>query len=275
MKSVVSVPYTLSMRSAHDIAAYGVHLKAAGRPASTIYLRTWQLRKLDASLPGGLRGATTAELAGYLAGQAWQPRTIYSVRATMRDFYRFMLSEGKVRRDPAAKLPAVSIPHTEPRPAPDAIIAAAKCGEREKLMLDLAARQGLRRCEIAAIHSRDLVEDLLGWSLVVHGKGSRERTVPLLADVALKLQALPRGWAFPSPNGGHLTANHVGTLISRALPQGWTAHSLRRRFATTVYQGTHDIRAVQTLLGHSSVQTTQVYVGVDRAELRTAVNHAA
>lgn len=45
----------------------------------------------------------------------------------------------------------------------------------------------LRRCEIAAIHSRDLVEDLLGWSLVVHGKGSRERTVPLLADVALKL----------------------------------------------------------------------------------------
>lgn len=123
-----------------------------------------------------IRGATTAELAGYLAGQAWQPRTIYSVRATMRDFYRFMLSEGKVKRDPAAKLPAVSIPHAEPRPAPDAIIAAAKCGEREKLMLDLAARQGLRRCEIAAIHSRDLVEDLLGWSLVVHGKGSRERT---------------------------------------------------------------------------------------------------
>ena len=83
-------------------------------------------------------------------------------------------------------------------------------------------------------------------------------------------------WAFPSPTrASHLTANHVGLLISRALPQGWTAHSLRRRFATTVYAGSHDIRAVQQLLGHSSVQTTQVYVGVDRTALWAAVRHAA
>ena len=100
--------------------------------------------------------------------------------------------------------------------------------------------------------------------------------MPLLPDVASRLTALPRGWAFPSPRGhGHITTNHVGTLISRALPQGWTAHSLRRRFATSVYRGSHDIRAVQVLLGHSSVQTTQVYVGVEQAELRTALRFAA
>lgn len=264
------------MRSNEDVAAYGVHLKAAGRPKSTIYLRTWQLRKLDEALPGTLRGASTADLAGYLAAQDWAARTTYSVRATMRDFYRFMIDAGLVKRDPALKLPPVRIPHSEPRPAPEAVIAAARCDERTLLMIDLAARAGLRRCEIAAIHSRDLVEDLLSWSLIVHGKGGKERTVPLNADLVRRLRALPRGWAFPSPTRAtHLSANHVGSLISRALPQGWTAHSLRRRFATTVYNGSHNIRAVQELLGHSSVQTTQVYVGVDRAELRDAVRHAA
>lgn len=264
-----------AMHSHDDIGAYGVHLQAAGRPRSTVYLRTWQLRRLDAELPGRLRAATTAELASYLARQDWQARTVYSVRATMRDFYRFLGATGRARRNPAAGLPSVRLPHTEPRPAPDAVIAAARGSEQVRLMIDLAARQGLRRCEIAAVHSRDLVEDSLGWSLIIHGKGRRERTVPLLPDVARRLQALPRGWAFPSPRGGHLTPNHVGILVSRALPQGWTAHSLRRRFATTVYRGSRDIRAVQMLLGHSSVQTTQVYVGVERAELRDALGHAA
>ncbi len=264
------------MHSQADIDAYAVHLQAAGRPKSTIYLRTWQLRRLDEVLPGRLRAATTADLAAYLARQDWQARTVYSVRSTLRDFYGFLVESRRARQNQAMGLPVVRLPHSEPRPAPDAVIAAARCDEKVRLMIDLAARQGLRRCEIAAIHSRDLVEDLTGWSLIIHGKGRRERTLPLLPDIAARLTALPRGWAFPSPRGGgHLTTNHVGVLISRALPQGWTAHSLRRRFATTVYRGSHDIRAVQMLLGHSSVQTTQVYVGVERAELRAALRHAA
>lgn len=110
-----------AMHSHDDIGAYGVHLQAAGRPRSTVYLRTWQLRRLDAELPGRLRAATTAELASYLARQDWQARTVYSVRATMRDFYRFLGATGRARRNPAAGLPSVRLPHTEPRPAPDAV----------------------------------------------------------------------------------------------------------------------------------------------------------
>jgi hypothetical protein len=58
---------------------------------------------------------------------------------------------------------------------------------------------------------------------------------------------------FPNGAGGHLTPGHVGKLIARVLPGDWTAHTLRHRYATRAYRGSHDLRAVQRLLGHESV----------------------
>lgn len=258
----------------HDIDAYRVRLQAAAKSPQTVYLRTWQLRRLAEALPGSLRSATTADLARYLTGHGWSPATIYSVRATMRDFYRWMVTSRRIRRNPAADLPPVRVPRREPRPAPESALREARGDARAQLMLDLAARQGLRRAEIAAIHSRDLVPDLDGWSLIVHGKGSRERTIPLHPFLADRIRQAGPGWLFPSPRGGHLTPGRVGVIISGALADGWTAHSLRRRFATQVNDGSHDLRAVQRLLGHASVATTERYVATGREQLRDAIRWA-
>ena len=269
---------TPNRQSAADIADYSTAQTAAGKPSSTVYLRTWQLRRFAEEYTGSIRTATTADLAKYLAGHDWAPATMYSVRATMRSFYGYLAAAGRIRRNPAIALPPISRPRVEPRPAPEDVVSAPCQDERVQLMVELGARQGLRRREIVSIHSRDLVRDLTGWSLIVHGKGSKERTVPLHDDIAERILARGPGWLFPStsPNSttGHLSANWAGVLISREL-NGWTAHSLRRRFATKVYVESHDLEAVRKLLGHASIATTQLYVGMDQTALRNAIRYAA
>jgi integrase len=164
-----------------------------------------------------------------------------------------------------------------PRPAPDQVYrpALAAAGRRERLILRLAADHGLRRGEIAVVHSRDLVEDLDGWSLVVHGKGGRERLVPLLDDVAAELRSLPDGYAFPGRDGGHLSPRWVGRLVTRLLEGDWTTHKLRHRAATAWWEASgHDVLTVGELLGHADPKTTKLYVRVPTAHLRGIVERA-
>ena len=66
----------------------------------------------------------------------------------------------------------------------------------------------------------------------------------------------------------------VGVILDRALPEGWSSHSLRRRFATKIYNETKDLRAVQQLLGHTSLDVTQRYIGTRGDALRDALGHA-
>jgi integrase len=139
-------------------------------------------------------------------------------------------------------------------------------------MLRLANELGMRRGEVAQVHpEQDLVQDLVGWALVVHGKGSRKRVLPLPDDLASLLRSAPSGYLFPSPMGGHLSPHWVGTLVSRALADGTTMHQLRHLCATEVHEQTHDLRLVQTLLGHASVATTQRYIAVDDSKVREAI----
>lgn len=259
-----------------DLNGYRMSMVAAGLATHTIRLRCWQLRRLGAAIPGSLRGLTATDLVSYLASMTWSPATRYGHRQTLIGFYRWMEAEGRVRRSPAAALPPIRVPRREPIPAPEAVVAMARGDERALLMVDLAARQGLRRAEIAAVHSRDIVPDLDGWSLVVHGKGSVDRTIPLHTDIADRLRARGSGWIFPSQRtSSHLCPNRVGDIIAGALPPGWTAHSLRRRFATRAYDGQRDLRSVQVLLGHESIATTQRYIGIRAQSLREALRAAA
>lgn len=144
-----------------------------------------------------------------------------------------------------------------------------------RLILRLAAEVGLRRAEIASIHSHDLVDDLLGWSLVVHGKGGRERVVPLPTPLALELHARGSGWVFPGADHGHLSPRWVGKLAARVMPEGWTIHTLRHRFATRAYGLDRDLLVVQTLLGHASPVTTRRYVAIGEDRLRATVQAVA
>lgn len=151
-------------------------------------------------------------------------------------------------------------------------------------MIVLAAEAGLRRGEIAAVSRTDIIEESGGSSLVVHGKGRRERTVPLTPSatdaINWQLSAVPleRPWLFPSKGryaDTHLQPIRIDELINEALSGRWSAHTLRHRFATEAYRGSHDLLLVQTLMTHSKPVTTAIYVGLDTAKARSLVNTIA
>lgn len=144
------------------------------------------------------------------------------------------------------------------------------------MMIRLASEAGLRRGEVARVHARDVVADLLGSSLIVHGKGGKDRQVPITESLAAAIKAgAAGGYLFPGADAGHLAPATIGALVSRVLPSGVSMHDLRRGFATRAYQATGDLLSVQELLGHASPETTLAYVTVAPARLRAAVMAAA
>ena len=150
-------------------------------------------------------------------------------------------------------------------------------------MLRLACEIGLRRAEVATVHTRDLREGPDGAQLLVHGKGSRERLLPISDELADQIRAgaaghtpgaSSNGWLFPGDDRGHLSPGWVGTLCSQAMPPGFSMHALRHRFATRAHRGSLNIRAVQKLLGHSNLAVTERYTAVDDHEMRAAMQAA-
>ena len=138
-----------------------------------------------------------------------------------------------------------------------------------------AAFCGLRRGEIAGVRAEDVEDDLVGHSLRVTGKGGHVRMVPLPDYLAVAIRGRGPGWIFPSPSlPASLTPAHVGKVISRLLPDGWTCHTLRHRCATVAYRSDHDLRAVQELLGHAKPETTARYTQVEDDSIRAAVRAA-
>jgi integrase len=140
-----------------------------------------------------------------------------------------------------------------------------------RFALLLGARAGLRREEIAGLHARHVGRGFLH----ITGKGGKARRVPIHPDLRPYLAELATAdtWAFPSHvhPGQHVTPETICRWCSDALGPPWTTHSLRRRFAVSAYEGTHDLRAVQVLLGHSSPTTTARYIHADDDALTAAV----
>jgi integrase/recombinase XerD len=137
-------------------------------------------------------------------------------------------------------------------------------------MVMLMNDAGLRRREISVIHTGDLIDDLLGKSLVVHGKGRKDRIVPLVDELAYEIGKRPKGWLFPGQYSGHMCADSVYRLVLRAT--GETPHAFRRKFATDVWHATGDAVKVKELLGHESLETTQNYIFSTAEDLREAVD---
>lgn len=215
-------------------------------------------------------------LVEWCAAQDWAQESRRGRQNTFRSFWAWGRSVGELR-NVAKHLPRVRASAGIARPAPDRVYMKAimRSDVRTRLILRLAAECGLRRGEIAVIHSDDLVDDLVGWSLLVHGKGGKERIVPLTDGIARELLELPYGYALPGKIDGHLSPRRVGELATDALDGAWTLHTLRHRFATRTYQIDHDVFAVQDLLGHASAETTRRYVARDRSRLRELVQRAA
>lgn len=260
------------------ITAWEMWLRAANRPETTLYLRTYQLRRLAADHAGrGPYDLGLDDLVLWLAAHDWKPETRRAYRASLRSFYGWAQLAGHVVTSPAGLLPRIDVPRARPRPAPEAVLlqAMSESSERVRVMLMLAAFAGLRRSEIARGHTRDLTRDDEGWSLRVRGKGGHVRDVPLTPALAGALTALPPGFFFPGDDHGHLSPAYVGKLVSASLPQYWTAHTLRHRFATRLRSRQVQLDVIQELLGHASVDTTRIYTQVPHADARAAVMAAA
>lgn len=261
-----------------QIEVWTAWLTAGGAPATTVGLRRYQLGRLARDHPDrDPWELDVSDLSTWLAGHQWGRETLRSYRAALRSFYGWAHAIGLTDHDPARLLRKVPATIGIPRPAAEDVVSVALAGacDRVWMMLMLGSRHGLRRGEIAVVSTRDLRVDGHDWALLVHGKGGKDRLIPLLPDVARIIRDRPPGWLFPNGKGGHLSPPHVGKLLARAMANEATAHQLRHRFATRTYQATNDIRAVQELLGHASVATTQRYTKVADGALRKAVHSAA
>lgn len=275
---------------AEAIDAYRAHLAAGARRPLTIRLRTHYLGRLSQAFPDPW-AVTVDDLTAWLASHRWQAETLRSARSSIAAFYYWAVLTGRIKASPAAALPSIRAPRSLPRPTPDAALTAAlgKASGRDRLILLLAARAGLRRAEIASLRWADIEPG----ALRVRGKGGAERLVPLTPDLARELAAersrrlagqVGDGWRYrpdprsphvlPGAKGGHMSPETVGALLKQLLGQ-WGGHTLRHRFATRALRGTRNLRVVQELLGHASVATTQRYTAVTQEELAEAVLAAA
>lgn len=255
-------------------------LRAARRAHSTISLRVQRLVSFARSRPGcDPLTVTRADLIEYLAGaEHWTPEYAHSVRTSFRVFFALLDDIEARPNNPAQRLPRVQIARGLPRPCPDTAIRAALndvTDERIVVAIRLGAEAGLRRMEIAGLR-RDAVEGCAGnYRLRIRGKGGHERIVPISDDLAAPLLDIETVHIFPGMDGP-ISARHLGKLIAAALPNNWTAHTLRHRYATAAYAASRgDLRVVQELLGHQSPATTARYTQISDESIRNAAIGAA
>lgn len=269
-------PAAVSWEWVTAIAEWEIWARQHRAPETTLRTRKDHLRLLAKTAPVGPWDLSGQQLLEWFSGRTWAANTYRSRRTTMRAFYRWALEVEKVTVSPAAAIPIVAAPPPNPSPVPDRVYdnALADADDRVLMMCLLAAGHGLRRAEVAVVWpERDLIEDLVGWSLTVHGKGGKTRTVPLEEETARLLRAMPPGYAFPGRIDGHLSPQRVGNLVSRQLEGAWTMHKLRHRAGTYFAEDSEfDMRVVQELLGHANLNTTMLYVKVNRKRMRQAVD---
>jgi integrase len=220
------------------------------------------------------------QLLLWTGNQRWATETRRSRRRSLHAFWDYGMAMGMTTTHAAALLPKVKTTIPEPRPAPlDVFLDAWRRAKPSvRLILRLAAELGLRRGEIARIHLTDIQRHTNGWTLWAHGKGGKQRLLPMSDELAAMLRKRASrhgGYVFPGAHDGHVSARWVGKLAARALPEPWGLHSLRHTFASELLAAGVDIRIIQELLGHASLATTQRYTKVTDDMKRTAViNHS-
>lgn len=259
---------------------------AAGRPKTTLGTRRAHLAHVARSLRCKPHEVTAKRLVAWFGRQKhWARETRRGYRNTLRSFFQWGHRVGLFAENFATELPHVKARKPAPRPAPEDVWEAAveharrNGDDRVALMLQIAAH-GLRRAEVAQVHVRDVTRSASGYVLLVHGKGDKKRTIPLAVSTAERLLegaaghtpgASTTGYLFPGADDGHLSPRWTGRLCSRTMPGVWTMHTLRHRAATRAFRVTRNLVAVQKMMGHESVATTQMYTYVDDDEVRAAM----
>lgn len=243
-----------------------------------------------------LKGLSRHDIVAWLARRRSQDNLAASSRAraasSLRAFFKFLDRRLDMANAKAMMFESPRRPHRLPRPLPEAIapqtITIAGEGDgsdvaewmlaRDAAILSLLYGAGLRLSEALALTGRDVpAQD----SLRVYGKGRKVRMVPLIRAVRDAINEYVKQCPFPSgpdeqifrgEKGGPLNPRMVQRLMEKlrfrlGLPETATPHALRHSFATHLLANGGDLRSIQALLGHASLSTTQIYIGVDAARL--------
>lgn len=273
--TIPSMRVSISPEWRTAIDDYVTAQRAIGAKRTTVDSRRQHLEHLARRVQASPWTMTGEQLVGYLGVQSWAAETRRGRGNTFRSFWAWA-KVTKRGKNIAKTLPKFKPGEADPRPVPDRVYRKAlmRANQRERLWLELAHDLGLRRCEVAVIHRDDVVEDLVGYSLVVHGKGAKRRVVPLTDALAQKLRDLPAGYAFPGEDDGHLSPRWIGKRVAQLLDGDWTMHKLRHSAGTRFYLH-GDLPIAQKLLGHASPATTLIYVKLPDERLRATVIAAA
>ena len=220
------------------------------------------------------------------------PASIRRNISAVRTWFRFLLADGHVVRDPSERLETPkrwrSLPDVLSVEEAERLLAAPSLDQplafRDRALLELAYGAGLRVSEWISIGLKDvLLEDAL---VRVFGKGGKERLVPIgrsaIGAGAVYLRELRprlerghgRGALLLNARGDPLTRMGAWKILRKyvekaGITKAVSPHTLRHSFATHLLEGGADLRAVQELLGHADISTTQIYTHVDREYLRS------
>jgi len=243
-----------------------------------------------AATPTDVDARALREFVYHLKDLGLAPASIRRNVSAVRGYFRFLLAEGLVVRDPSERLETPkrwrSLPEVLSVSDVERLLAAPSLDEplafRDRALLELAYGAGLRVSEWITLGVRDL---LLEDSLVrVFGKGSKERLVPIgrtaVGAVAVYLRELrPRlesgageGILFLNARGQPLTRMGAWKILRKYVERAGiekhvSPHTLRHSFATHLLEGGADLRAVQEMLGHADISTTQIYTHVSKQRL--------
>ncbi|HHY51304.1 MAG TPA: tyrosine recombinase XerC [Alphaproteobacteria bacterium] len=242
-----------------------------------------------------LRAADIRAFMAARRNEALSARSLARAMSAIKSFFRFLEREGVLATE---ALNTVRAPR-QPRPLPKALtVAEAKAAlattaeleetpwvaARDVAVLSLCYGAGLRISEALSLTRADLDSD----SLRITGKGNRTRLVPLIAPVRASIAAYlalcpfklgPSQPIFRGEKGGVLSPRLIQARLAQlrgalGLPPSATPHALRHSFATHLLSRGGDLRAIQELLGHASLSTTQIYTGVDTERLLDAYRAA-
>lgn len=246
-------------------------LRASGKAAKTVSVYLQTVRSYtDQVCP---LAASAGDIERWLVSLAVSPNTIGQYQVRLRQFHKWMIREGHRDDNPVDLLAPPKVPVKKPRPMPDQYLHAiwSLADQEERAWIALGLYCGLRASEAISVAVEDIVD---GPSLRVVGKGGRTRIVPLRSEVigALQASGWPRSGRFFPRARDKTASTRIGRLLRQVgCPPLYSFHSLRHRYGSEIYRQSRDIRLVQELLGHSSLQTTQTYVSFDDEQARWVV----
>lgn len=261
-----------------------------GRSKKTLTSYESDLRLANSTIPGGLISADNDTIQKYLNSLPDKATSIARKASALRGFYKFLMLEKIISKNPAQNLELPKRNRTLPKflTVDEIELLISSAGDtrnsiRLRAMIELLYASGLRVSELCELP----INGVLGNKLLIHGKGAKERLVPMHDSaidalnkwLAIRDQSNTSKYVFPSTSkDGHITRDGFFKILKKCAilsgidPSRVSPHVLRHSFASHLLAGGANLRAIQTMLGHEDISTTQIYTHIMPNKLQEVVS---